>query len=225
MSLAELVLTSVKVEGRTKSEVARDYRVSRNWVHQLVRPYELENETASQPRSKRPHSNPRAVPTAVEERIVRLRKSLGASLTLLPSPGQEWRTAEVHPSDFRSSSAPFGGTARRSPVASPRATTHVAAPRALPGTPRGRWVMLLIHSPCGEPIVATPSRPARRNPGIPLPAIAWSEPAGGSRVVASHSDLARHSQSEQRAAVVTPAARLLHNTSCGLGGKRGRASA
>jgi hypothetical protein len=29
MSLAELVITSVLVEGRSKSEVARDYRISR----------------------------------------------------------------------------------------------------------------------------------------------------------------------------------------------------
>ena len=28
MSLAELVIVSVKVEGRSKSEVARDYRIS-----------------------------------------------------------------------------------------------------------------------------------------------------------------------------------------------------
>lgn len=36
MPLAELAITSVKVEGRTKPEVARDYRVSRYWVDQLV---------------------------------------------------------------------------------------------------------------------------------------------------------------------------------------------
>lgn len=35
MSLAELVVVSVKVEGRSKSEVARDYRISRYWVQQL----------------------------------------------------------------------------------------------------------------------------------------------------------------------------------------------
>ncbi len=29
MSLAELVIVSVKVEGRSKSEVARDYKISR----------------------------------------------------------------------------------------------------------------------------------------------------------------------------------------------------
>lgn len=76
MSLAELVITSVKVEGRTKSEVARDYKISRYWVHQLVQRYEAEGEAAFTPRSRRPRSNPRAVDAAVEERIVRLRKEL-----------------------------------------------------------------------------------------------------------------------------------------------------
>jgi transposase len=40
MSLARLVITAVKVEGRTKSEVARDYGVSRFWVQQLVHRFE-----------------------------------------------------------------------------------------------------------------------------------------------------------------------------------------
>jgi len=76
MSLAELVILSVKVEGRPKSEVARDYRISRYWVHQLVRRYEVEGEAAYTPRSRRPRSNPRAVDAELEERIVRLRKEL-----------------------------------------------------------------------------------------------------------------------------------------------------
>jgi hypothetical protein len=42
MSLAELVITSVMVEGRSKSEVARDYRISRYWVHQLVTRFQVE---------------------------------------------------------------------------------------------------------------------------------------------------------------------------------------
>jgi transposase len=76
MSLAELVITSVKLEGRSKSEVARDYRISRYWVHQLVRRYELEGEAGLRPRSRRPHRNPRAVDSATEDRIIRLRKEL-----------------------------------------------------------------------------------------------------------------------------------------------------
>jgi transposase len=76
MSLAELVVLSVKVEGRSKSEVARGYRIFRYWVHQLVRRYEAEGEAAYAPRSRRPHSNSRAVDADVEERVLRLRKEL-----------------------------------------------------------------------------------------------------------------------------------------------------
>jgi transposase InsO family protein len=76
MSLAELVIVSVKVEGRSKSEVARDYKISRYWVQQLVKRYETEGEAAFQPRSRRPHTNPHAIGLDLEDRIVRLRKEL-----------------------------------------------------------------------------------------------------------------------------------------------------
>jgi transposase InsO family protein len=76
MSLAELVIVSVTVEGRSKSEVARDYGISRYWVQQLVKRYEAEGAAAFQPRSRRPHVNPRATSLDVEDRIVRLRKDL-----------------------------------------------------------------------------------------------------------------------------------------------------
>ncbi len=62
MSLAELVITSVNVEGRTKSEVARDHKISRYWVQQLLKRYEREGPAAPHPRSRRPHHNPRAGP-------------------------------------------------------------------------------------------------------------------------------------------------------------------
>ena len=76
MSLAELVITAVKVEGRTRSEVARDYRVSRYWVHRLVKRFEAEGEAAFQPRSRCPHTRRQVVGPALEDRIVRLRKEL-----------------------------------------------------------------------------------------------------------------------------------------------------
>ena len=76
MSHAGLVIVSVKVEGRSKSEVARDYKISRYWVQQLVRRYEAEGEAAFEPRSRRPHSNPRAISLDLEDQIIRLRKEL-----------------------------------------------------------------------------------------------------------------------------------------------------
>ncbi len=77
MSLARLVITAVTVEGRSKSEVARDYGVSRvlgadSWCTAIER----EGPAAFEPRSRRPHSNPRAVGLEVEDQIVRLRKTL-----------------------------------------------------------------------------------------------------------------------------------------------------
>ena len=61
MSKAQLVITALVLEGRSKSEVARDYDVSRNWVQQLVKRYEAEGTAAFEPHSRRPHHNPRAV--------------------------------------------------------------------------------------------------------------------------------------------------------------------
>jgi transposase InsO family protein len=76
MSLARLVVTAVVVEGRPKAEVARTYKVSRTWVHELVRRYQTDGNAGLQPRSRRPHTNPARVDRAVEDEIVALRKQL-----------------------------------------------------------------------------------------------------------------------------------------------------
>jgi len=76
MSLARLVVTAVRLEGRSKSAVARDYGVSRRWVHELVRRFETQGEAGLQPRSRRPRASPHRVPDALEDEIVELRKHL-----------------------------------------------------------------------------------------------------------------------------------------------------
>jgi transposase len=76
MSLARLVITAVIVEGRSKSAVARDYGITRFWVQTLVKRFQAEGEAAFQPKSRRPHSNPRAVGLEVEDQIIRLRKQV-----------------------------------------------------------------------------------------------------------------------------------------------------
>jgi transposase len=73
---AQLIITAVVVEGRSKSEVARDYGVSRYWVQQLVSRYQREGPAAFQPRSRRPHHSPHAVDADTEDAIIRLRKEL-----------------------------------------------------------------------------------------------------------------------------------------------------
>ena len=76
MSMARVVITAVVLEGRSKSEVARDYGVSRRWVQNLVARYLVEGEAAFGPRSRRPLTNPRRIRSRVEDAIVALRKEL-----------------------------------------------------------------------------------------------------------------------------------------------------
>jgi transposase InsO family protein len=76
MSMARVVITAVVLEGRTKSEVARDYGVSRRWVQKLVARYRLEGEAAFEAHSRRPHTNPNRIAGEVEDAIVALRKQL-----------------------------------------------------------------------------------------------------------------------------------------------------
>ena len=54
--MAQLVVAAVLVEGRSKSEVARDYGVSRRWVIALVQRYQAEGEAGLERRSRRPRT-------------------------------------------------------------------------------------------------------------------------------------------------------------------------
>jgi len=76
MGMPQLIVTAVLVEGRTKSEVARDYGVSRRWVITLVQRYLAEGEAGLAPRSRRPRRSPRRTADAVEDEIVEIRKGL-----------------------------------------------------------------------------------------------------------------------------------------------------
>ena len=76
MGMPQLVVTAVLVEGRSKSEVAREYGVSRRWVITLVQRYLAEGEAGLRPRSRRPGSSPRRTGDDIEDEIVRIRKEL-----------------------------------------------------------------------------------------------------------------------------------------------------
>ena len=67
MPMAQLIITAVIVEGRTKTEVARDYGVSRYWVQQLVQPV----------RTGRPGRVSAAVPAAASQPARRRRRHRG----------------------------------------------------------------------------------------------------------------------------------------------------
>jgi transposase InsO family protein len=76
MSMARVVITAVVLEGRSKSEVARAYGVSRRGVQILVARFLAEGEAAFEPRSRRPRTHPGRIPGTVEDAIVAIRKQL-----------------------------------------------------------------------------------------------------------------------------------------------------
>ena len=64
MSKARLVITAVLIEGRSQSQVARDYGVSQSWIPRLIARYTLEGDRRPRPRSRRPHTSPTRLPQA-----------------------------------------------------------------------------------------------------------------------------------------------------------------
>ena len=75
MSTRRLVITAV-LAGSSQSEVAREYGVSQGWVSRLMARWRREGDAAFEPRSRRPHTTPTAVPAAQVELITALRKQL-----------------------------------------------------------------------------------------------------------------------------------------------------
>ena len=76
MSKARLVITAVLIEGRSQSQVARDYGVSQSWISRLIKRYTYEGDAAFEPRSRRPHTSPNRLPQATIDLIVALRTEL-----------------------------------------------------------------------------------------------------------------------------------------------------
>ena len=76
MSKARLVITAVLIEGRSQSQVARDYGVSQSWISRLIARYTLEGDAAFEPRSRRPHTSPTRLAQATIDLIVALRTEL-----------------------------------------------------------------------------------------------------------------------------------------------------
>jgi transposase InsO family protein len=76
MDLAGYVINAVVVEGRSVREVAAAHDVSRSWLYELLARYREGGEEGLRPLSRRPHSSPTRVRSALEDEILALRKSL-----------------------------------------------------------------------------------------------------------------------------------------------------
>ena len=96
MSKARLVITAVVVEGRPVAQVAAAYKVSRQWIYKLLARYRVEGDAAFQPRSRRPHRQPTAIPAATAALIIRLRHQLTRQGVDAGAYTIAWHLAEQH---------------------------------------------------------------------------------------------------------------------------------
>jgi transposase InsO family protein len=76
MSKARVVVSKVVSKQMSVSEAAATYGVSRQHVHRWLARYRDQGVDGLEPRSRRPHSNPRRTASEVAERIVALRREL-----------------------------------------------------------------------------------------------------------------------------------------------------
>lgn len=76
MSKNKVIVLAVLEGGMSKSEAARRYGVSRQWVHELLRRHSQEGEAGLAARSRRPRTSPHATAPLVRDRILALRTEL-----------------------------------------------------------------------------------------------------------------------------------------------------
>lgn len=107
MSKARLIVLAVTQRQQTQAEVARRYRVSWRWVHELIRRYEQGGWDAIEPRSRRPRSNSAATAEPVRARILALRRVLTDSGLDAGPVTIAWHLEHEHPR------APSTSTIRR----------------------------------------------------------------------------------------------------------------
>lgn len=107
MSKARLIVLAVTQRQQTQAEVARRYRVSWRWVHELIRRYEQGGWDAIEPRSRHPRSNSAATAEPVRARILALRRVLTDSGLDAGPVTIAWHLEHEHPR------APSTSTIRR----------------------------------------------------------------------------------------------------------------
>jgi transposase InsO family protein len=112
-----LVITAVVLEQRPVAEVVAEYGVSRSWVYELLARYRAEGEAAFEPRSRRPHTSPRAIRPETIELIVRLRKELGEQGLDAGPATLAWHLQHHH--DIRISQATIARTLTREGLVTP----------------------------------------------------------------------------------------------------------
>lgn len=71
-----VIVHQIRDAGLSVTEAANRYKISRQRIYQLLKAYDAGGDPAVEPQSKRPHSNSRATPKDLADRIVQIRLAL-----------------------------------------------------------------------------------------------------------------------------------------------------
>jgi hypothetical protein len=85
MLKARLLITAVIVEGRSQSEVAREYGVSQGWISRLLKRFRLEGGAGLRAKVRRSHAMSTRLAQSTIDLIIELREDL-ANKGLHPGP-------------------------------------------------------------------------------------------------------------------------------------------
>nr|MDT0663535.1 IS481 family transposase [Micromonospora sp. DSM 115978] len=151
MSRARLVIVAVVAEGRSQSEVARSYGVSQGWVSRLVARYRAEGEAAFEPRSRRPHSSPTALPEATVDLVVRLRKELSEQGLDAGADTIVWHAAHHHATTVSTATVNRTLTRRGLVVPAPAKRPKSSYVRFEAAMPNETWQADFTHYPLTRP--------------------------------------------------------------------------
>jgi transposase len=154
MSKARLIITAVIIEGRSPHEVARAYGVNQSWVSRLVARYHAEGEAAFQPRSRRPHTSPTAIPAATVRLITELRGKLTTAGLDAGPDTIAWHLAHHH--SIRVSAATISRYLTRLGLVTPQPAKRprVSYQRFQAELPNQCWQADCTHYPLAGPATA-----------------------------------------------------------------------
>jgi len=79
MGKNHVIITAITQQGLSYRQVAKQYGVSKSWVHKLHQRFLAEGDDALQPRSRKPHTSPGRTPERVRQRVLELRLELASA--------------------------------------------------------------------------------------------------------------------------------------------------
>lgn len=79
MGKNHVIILAITEQGLSYRQAAKQYGVSKSWVHKIHKRYLSEGTDAYRPQSRKPHTSPRRTPEDIHKRVLELRQELATA--------------------------------------------------------------------------------------------------------------------------------------------------